>query len=169
MTGALDAGGDLSSVRRLSRPGVALALGTVGGLTWVGGHVGFLGGIALVAAQLATTPRYAFAVGHLALVAATGGAIPDPLVLGIVEALLFGVLLTPGPGRRFDGRFAVGTAATTAGLSALAWASLRARDATWIAAGVVLAVAGLVGYGVHRYEVAALGAGPASGTERDVS
>lgn len=169
MTGALDAaGGNPSTARRLARPGVAIAVGAAGALTWVGGHVGFLGGVALVAALLAATPRYAFAVGQLALAAATGGTTPDPGVLVIVEALLFGVLVTPGADRPFDPRLAAGTCATTGGLCAVAWASLRAWDATWIAAGVILAVAGLAGYGVHRYELVALGNVPASGaTGRD--
>lgn len=155
-----ESGESPSTSRRAARLGGAV--GAAVALTWVGGHVGFLGGFALLAALLATTPRYAFAVGQFALVAATGGGVP-PGSLVLAEALLLWVLLTPDAGRAFEPRHAVVTVAATGGLCAIAWASLAAWRAAWIAGVVVLAVAGLAAYGVHRYELVALGNVPASG------
>lgn len=158
-----DTDGEPTAARRSIRPGVAVAVGTVGALTWLGGHVGFFGGVALLAVLLASTPRYAFAVGQVALVAATGGAVPAPAGVVIAEVLLFGVLVSPDAGRSFEPTLTAGTVAAAAGLCGIAWASLAAWGQTWLAGGVVLAVAGLVAYGLHRYELVAQGHVPASG------
>lgn len=138
-----------------SRLGGAGALLAAGALVLFAGAPGIAAAAAVLATWFALPATYAFALGNVALVALVGSS--DLVRLAVVEAGLVVALLAPagrldGPGRPVA--LALGGVAAGAGL---AWAASRGALGTATAGLAVVAATGLGGYGLHRYQLAALG------------
>ncbi|USZ69755.1 hypothetical protein NGM10_16800 (plasmid) [Halorussus salilacus] len=129
--------------------------------------VAVVGALAVPVAWYLAGPTYAFAVGHLALVA----VLPERAIVstvdlaraGAVEAGLVGVLVATvrpvGPRRSTPGA-SVGLLVVLAWILAggvLAWASARPLLEIPTAAGLVVALAAFTTYGLHRYRLVSLG------------
>jgi hypothetical protein len=109
----------------------------------------------------ATLPAtYAFAIGQLAFVAVTR---PESLLdigllpLAVIEVGLVGVLVGPVLGSATGRRTAVWTIIGGSLLGGATLASYALSDRMWVAAALLVALGILGGYGIHRYELVALG------------
>lgn len=124
--------------------------------TALGGPVGAVAGVALVACWYVLGPVYAFAVGTVA-VAALSPAWPLEATAGGLGAA-FAVLLAPDLASARGRRLAAGTLLGAGTLGAVAAASQLAWGTTWATAVVLVGPLALAGYALHRYELVATGA-----------
>ncbi|XVH32208.1 hypothetical protein ACNS7O_03225 [Haloferacaceae archaeon DSL9] len=145
---------------------VAGALCALAGLAVLGGPLGAALGLVAVGASLATGVAVGVALLHLALLAAVPPAtlsLSDPLFLlsgapalaafAAFELGCCGVLLSDGDDDRAVAAFTLLGAGAFAGV----FVALLSTTALWIAASLVFVLAGALAYGVHRYELVALG------------
>ncbi|QCC60466.1 hypothetical protein NP511_00505 [Natrinema thermotolerans] len=141
------------------RPTVAALLALALAFGAVSGPIGLLAGLGTAAVGYRLGPPYALAVGHVALVAVLPDGI-EPVPFAIVEAAFLAVLLAPV--LRVDRPRAIaGVAVVGAGaLAGIAWLVADAHS-TPAAAATLVAVLGVVAYGLHRYELVRLGLVPA--------
>lgn len=143
--------------------GVAAAV-AAGAIAVVGGVPGILAGVALAACWYVLGPVYAFAVGQVAAVAVWDGR-PLAVVAGLELAVL-AVLVAPDLATRSRRRVALWSLAIAVALGGLAYGAQATWETTWATATVVLGVAALAAYGLHRYELLATGALDAAGEVR---
>jgi hypothetical protein len=136
-------------------PGGIAAVVAAGGLVALGGPTGGLLGLAVLACWYGLGPAYAFATGQVALVAVAGDA--RLAVVAAAQVALFGVLVGPDLATRRGRRLAVGTVAVTLLLGGIGYAALVTWDSVAAAAVVLLGSAGLLSYGLYRYELVATG------------
>ena len=144
-------------------PGGVAALAAAAVLAALGDLTGGLAGLALLATWYALGPASAFAAGQVGVVALAGDWSLG--VVGIGELAVFAVLLAPALPSARGRRFAVQTVVATVALGGVAYGAHRAWETTWATALVLVAVAALVGYGLHRYEL--LGTGRVDGASLD--
>lgn len=143
---------DSRRVKWLGLPAVGL---TAVGLLLIGGTSGIAATIALGVAWYALSTPYTVALGHLLLAALLpeSGGLPGLLA---AEGGLLGMLAINAPGR--DDHLQFGAAFVTSMLLLSCVAVLGVRLWGLPAAALLLAaVALLVGYGLHRYELLRLG------------
>lgn len=152
-----------------TRLGGASALVAAAALVAVAGGrvaIAILGALVVLTAWYFLSPTYAFALGNVALVALVPEVTTATLArVAVVEAGLLGVLLASattftGPDR--PAPLAVSAVLLVLGWvlvgGALAWAS--ARSLLWlpVAGGLLVALAAFAAYGLHRYQLVAVGA-----------
>lgn len=141
-------------------PGGLAALG-VAALLWVlEGTIGLVSGGVLLLTWATLPPTYAFAVGQVAFVAVTR---PESLLdigllpLAVIELGLVGVLVGPDLRSATGRRTAVWTIIGGSLLGGATLTSYALSDRSWIAAALLVALGIFGGYGIHRYELVALG------------
>lgn len=147
MNGALRADDRLATL-----PG-GLAAVTAAWLGWVLLDVpGLLAGAAVVAAWLLAPPVFALALGQL-LFAAVLPADASLTVIAVVEAPLLVLFLVDVADRRAPLRTVGGGAVTLAAFAGLAVAGVHWLARLRHAAALLVCVAAVVGYALHRYTV----------------
>jgi len=105
-------------------------------------------GVCLAIIWTLSSPLYAFAAGHLGLIAIT----PSPALLVAFEIGLFLLLCSEAIETSRPGLVIGACGVSVSGL----WAILRVAPATqastWVVAAVLLLTVGLIAYGIDRYE-----------------
>ena len=121
----------------------------------IGGAVGLIPGIVLIALWYWFSSIVGFAFGHIALLLVPE-ALSSPYVL-VVEVGLACLLVSSAMDEDGLGRAGIGTAAAFAILGSLVWFGQTLVETLWpIALFLIIAVM-LVAYGFHRYERLKLG------------
>lgn len=148
-----------------TRIGGAGALLAAGALVAFAGVPGILAGLAVAVGWYLAGGPVAFAVGQVAVAVLLSGGGLAPLA--VAEAGLFGVLFAPEsesePGRQRFGRFrqpglsAVFAVGWVVVAVALAWLSARSAVGLGVATVALSAAIGATAYGLHRYQLVALG------------
>jgi hypothetical protein len=139
-----------------SVPGGLAALAVAVVLAVLAGPPGAVAGAVVLASWYVLGSLYAFAVGQVAVVAFVGDW---PVVyLAMSEAAAFAVLVAPDVATARGRRLAVGTVLVSGLVGIVAYGAMVTWEMTWVTAVVLLGVAGVVVYGLHRYELVATGA-----------
>lgn len=150
---------DAATVRRREDRSVAGAAGALlaaGALAVTAGPLGVTVGVALLGAWAVFSVPYVLALGHLGLAVLFPDG-PTLQALALVESGFLLVLGGPFLRRGADLRVAVAPFVAAAVLFGAVAAGLRWLDSTAAAALVLAIVAGLLAYGLHRYELVRLG------------
>lgn len=138
-----------------TRAGAATASAVAAAFVAFAGVPGIAGGATVLGAWYFLPATYAFALGHVALVALFSTA--DFAAVLVVEAGLLALLVLGAPASERDRPSAVTLAGWLLLGGGLAWAS-RTRELDLSLAAVTLAGATiLASYGLHRYQLVALG------------
>ena len=139
---------------RTALVGGLFALVAAASLAWLGGVVGIAGGVALVGTWWLATPRAAFAVGQVTLVAVSG--LLGSLALVGVEGLLFALLVAPSDDTHLEWQVVAGMLTSGLVLGAVWWFA-REWNGLWATGLVLLGLVALGAYAIHRYELVAVG------------
>jgi hypothetical protein len=138
---------------------VVAAAGAVGLAALAAGDplVAAFGALATLLAWVVLAGPYAFAAGQVALATAVADPVATLPTLVLAEGLLVALLVVPAePGE--DWRLGASTVAALMGLVTVAGVALLAVGGGTAAAALVLLVTGgLIGYGIHRYDLVQLG------------
>jgi hypothetical protein len=117
----------------------------------LGGPVGGLAGVAVVATWYLIGPLFAFALGQVAVAAFAGGW---PLTyLAVAEATVFAVLLAPDVASADRREYVPGILAWTLVVAATTYGAHLAWDSPLATAAVLVTGVALIAYGHHRYEL----------------
>lgn len=134
------------------------ALFVVSAAGWLFGLTGLVAGLGVFLAWIAVSELAGFVVGQLSLIAIvspTSVSLSGPVL--VVELGLFILLaaavLRPESSVRGLAVFAV----LAAVLAGIVLTGVRVSDQLWLVSTVFIAVTGLLLYGLHRYELVALG------------
>lgn len=126
-----------------------LAFGVAGGL------VGIIAGVLVAGASLTLAAPVAIALGHVLLL----GVQPTPTIAQVLAVELgFGLVLV-GAGGEFGARRRIAGAMTLSfvGLLAVLGLAIESFDDLWLTCALLVAVIGLLGYGLYRYGLLELG------------
>lgn len=155
MSGIADPTTDQSGLSDRSRLGGASVLLAASAFVLFAGALGITAAAVLLVVWYALPATYAFALGNVALAALVGSG--NPIQLAVVEVGLLGVLLAPAGRLKAPGRPIVIAVLGVAIGTGLAWAVSRGLLSFSVAGVAVVAMTGLGGYGLHRYQLVGLG------------
>ncbi|MFC6716034.1 hypothetical protein ACFQGT_17740 [Natrialbaceae archaeon GCM10025810] len=137
------------------RATLAAVVVLVAGFAAAAGPIGALAGLATAVVGFLLGPPYAFAIGHIALVALFPDGI-EPRAFALVEIGFVAVLIAPAWRTASPGRVAAVAVGSALALAGVAWAVVDGRSVA-LAAGALLVTFALTAYGLHRLELVRLG------------